>query len=400
MVESIKTFGQILPIVISRDKKLIAGGRRLAACMLLGIQARVCYKDTVDKLLMREMELEENIQRKALTPSEECLAVDELLKLKQAKHGTPTSGRQGGFTPEAIGELIGKSRAYVQEAVVLADIIRMFPELSEAKSKSDIKRAAKSFQRAADNITALASYEETIKKTKEFILVNRDAETYLAGLGEKSIDLFFTDPPYGIDIHELAMTTGGETGGDITTTNTAYDDSEGYAKALLEKLCYESFRVTKDSGHALIFCAPSHFSWLSATMGAAGWIVSPRPIVWIKRESGQNNQPEKWFSAAYEFILFARKPSSCLILQGRPDWVQCDIVLPSVRVHQAEKPVTLCKELISRCCLPGSYILDPCMGSGAIMEAGVTMKMLCLGCEKDVTSYAAAVKRMVDLKKE
>jgi len=398
LVESIKTFGQILPIVISRDKFLIAGGRRLAACMILGIKARVCYKDTVDSLLMRELELEENIQRKDLTPAEECLAIDELLKLKQAKHGTSGSGKPGGFTTEAVGELVGKSRAYVSEAISLADAIRMFPNLAECKSKSDIKKAVKGFQRVSDNITALASYEETIKRSDEFVLVNRSAEDYLAGVGDKSIDLFFTDPPYGIDIHELAMTMGGETGGDITSTSITYDDSESYAKTLLEKLCTESFRITKDSGHALIFCAPSHFPWLSTTMADAGWLVAPRPIVWIKRETGQNNQPEKWFSAAYEFILFARKTQSCLVLQGRPDWIQVDPVLPSERIHQAEKPVSLCKELISRTCLPGSYILDCCMGSGAIIEAAVTMKTLVLGCEKDVSAYASSVNRMTKWK--
>lgn len=400
MVESIKTFGQILPIVISRDKKLIAGGRRLAACMLLSIQARVCYKDTVDKLLMREMELEENIQRKSLTPAEECLAVDDLMKLKQARFGTSVSGRPGGFSPEAVGDLIGKSRAYVQEAVILADVIRMFPGLSEAKSKSDIKRAAKGFQRAADNITALANYEETIKKTKEFVLVNRDAETYLAGLGEKSIDLFFTDPPYAIDIHSLSMTTGGGTGGDITSTGTVYDDTPEYVLPLLKKIAGESYRVTKDSGHAYLFCAPSNFWLLKEMMNTAGWITHERPIIWIKRETGQNNQPEHWPSAAYEFILYARKPNSTIILQGRPDWLQIDPVLPSEKVHQAEKPVSLCKELISRVCLPGSYIIDCCMGSGAIIEAAVDMKMLVLGCEKDVASYASAVNRMVKWKEK
>ena len=64
MIESIRTFGQLQPIVINRNNELIAGGRRLAACMMGGFKARVCYKDTVDPLAMREMELEENIQRK------------------------------------------------------------------------------------------------------------------------------------------------------------------------------------------------------------------------------------------------------------------------------------------------------------------------------------------------
>lgn len=394
MVDSIKTFGQMQPIVINRNNELIAGGRRLAACILLGVKARVCYKDTVDPVLMREMELEENIQRKALTPAEECLAIDELVRLKQEKYGKPTPGRTGGFTLEDVAELVGRTKGNVIEAMQIAEAVKMFPNLAECDTKSEIKKAVKGLERVSANMDALASYEETISRSAEFVLVNRDAVQYITGLGDKSVDLLFTDPPYGIEIHDVAMTIGGKTGGENTTSGTTYDDSEDYAKALLEKICVQSYRVTKDTGHALIFCAPSHFEWLKGKMSAAGWLVAPRPVVWIKRETGQNNQPEKWFSSAYEFILFARKTSSCLILQGRPDWIQCDPVLPSERTHQAEKPVALCKELIGRCCMPGSYLLDPCMGSGAIIDAAVQMKVLALGCEKDTTIYASAVARM------
>lgn len=400
MVDSIKAFGQLQPIVINRDNELIVGGRRLAACLMGGFKVRACYKDTVDATLMREMELEENIQRKALTPSEESLAVVELVALKQKLYGTPTQGREGGFTLEDTANLLGKSKAYIIDAMNVAEAVKLFPELGALGSKSDIKKAYKGIERVQQQVNALASYEQTIKRTDQFILVNRDAEGYLKGLGDHSIDLFFVDPPYGISVHDLAMTIGGETGGDATTSGIKYDDSEDYAKSLLEKLCIESYRVTKDTGHALIFCAPSHFSWLKTQMESAGWLVAPRPVVWIKRESGQNNQPDKWFSSAYEFILFARKPNSVLALQGRPDWIQCDPVLPSERLHQAEKPVILCKELISRICMPNSYILDPCMGSGAIIEAAVSMKMLALGCEKGIESYAAAASRMTKWKEK
>jgi hypothetical protein len=40
------------------------------------------------------------------------------------------------------------------------------------------------------------------------------------------------------------------------------------------------------------------------------------------------------------------------------------------------------------------------MGSGAIIEAAVEMKMLVLGCEKDVVSYASAVNRMMKWKEK
>ena len=398
MMESIKNFGQLQPIVINRNKELIAGGRRLAACTLLGVKARVCYKDTIDPLLMRELELEENLQRKSLTPAEECMAIDELVKLKQEKYGKPIQGKEGGFTLENAAEIIGKSKGNVIESIQIAEMVRNFPDLSEAKTKSEIKKAYKGMQKIQENISALSDYEKKSKKGDKFNIENANALDHMRLQKDKSIDLLFTDPPYGIDITDIAMTTGGKTGGKLTTTGITYDDSEKTAIPLYEALAKESYRFTTDKAHALIFLAPSHFETIKSIFEKANWICAPRPIIWIKQTSGQNNQPELWFSSAYEMLLFARKPLSKLTLLGKPDWIQCDKVPPSQRTHQAEKPVSLCKELISRVSLPGMKLYDPFCGSGAIVEAAYAMKLFASGCELAVESYAAAMARMTKLK--
>jgi len=400
MVESIKTFGQIQPIIINRNNELIVGGRRLAACLLGGFKVRASYKDTIDSLLMREMELEENVQRKALTPAEESLAIADLVKVKQEKYGKPVQGQEGGFTLTDIANIIGKTKGSVIESLHIAEAVKNFPNLSDCKTKSEIKKAVKGLERTQKNVLALTTYQKTIKDFDDVTLVNCKAEEYMQDLPSGSIDLFFTDPPYGISIHDLSMTTGGHTGGDVTTTGVKYDDSEETAKELLSVIAKESFRLTKDTGHAYIFCAPSYFWWLREKMLKAGWLVAPRPVVWIKRGTGQNNQPDYWFSSAYEFILFARKPNSRIIIPGRPDWIQADIVPSSERVHQAEKPVNLCKELISRVCLPGSSLFDCCVGSGAIIEAGLSMKLFTSGCEKTTEIYASALARINKLKEK
>jgi len=399
MLESIKTFGQFQPIIINRDKELIIGGRRLAACLLGNIKVRACYKDTVDPLLMREMELEENIQRKNLTPAEESLAVADLVRIKQEKYGKPVQGREGGFTLEDVGEIIGKSKGSVIESLQIAEAIKMFPNLSECKTKKEIKSAVKGLQRVSDNMTALAQYEELVKQEDSlFTLVNEDAREHIRSIEDASVDLLFTDPPYGINIDKLAMSIGGHTGGDITTTGIKYEDSPEQALELYQLLATESFRFTKPTGHALIFVGPSHFWTIKNMFNEAGWICSERPVIWVKRNSGQNNNPDAWFSANYEMLLFARKANSKLVLLGKPDAIQCDPVLPSERLHPAEKPVALLKELISRLCLPGSFVYDPFMGSGSIIEAADSMKCKSLGCEIAVESYATAVARMKKIK--
>lgn len=396
LAESITKFGQLLPVLVNQNKELIAGGRRLAACLMLGRKVRIAYKEAVDNTTMRELELEENIQRKALTPAEECLAIDELVKIKQAKYGKPTQGKKGGFTLEDAASIVGKTKGNVIESIQIAELVKEFPELGNAKTKSEIKKAAKGIERATKYAEAAQRYEAENKRSEQYILLNKDAVEYMKGVGDKTIDLLFTDPPYGIDINNLAMTIGGQTGGEFTTAGVKYEDSWEYARSVLEVIVKESFRIVKDNGHAYIFCGRDRFvfQWLYDEMVKVGWDVLKWPLIWIKRDTGQNNQPERWPSSAYEAILFARKIDSTLQIQGKPDWIQCNIVNPSERLHQAEKPIALCQDLIQRTCLPGAVLLDPCMGSGAIIESAVKSKVKAIGAEKDTVIFGSAVSRM------
>ena len=400
LANSILKFGQLQPIVINRENQLVAGGRRLAACIVAGIKAKVCYVDAVDPLRMREMELEENVQRKDLTAPEAILAMDELHRLKEAIYGETSFGapKKGevkeGWSIQKTADLVGKTKASIAEDLLLAAALKNFPELKKLETKSEIKKAVKGMEKVMQQMEGLAKYEETIKQSREFVIVNRKMEDHIVGIPDSTIDLILTDPPYGISVFDQAIGIGGETGAEFTTTGIKYEDSEEYAKELLITLAKHSYRVTKDTAHAYVFCAPSHFWWLKGIMTEAGWNVRERPIVWIKKQHGQNNQPSLWPSSAYEFILFARKPNARLVLEGRVDWIQVDTVDPSARMHPAEKPVQLLKELISRTTLPGQYMLDPFMGSGSSIEAAASLKVLAIGCEKDVASYAATVTRM------
>ncbi|GHV82306.1 chromosome partitioning protein ParB [Spirochaetia bacterium] len=83
LADSMKRFGQISPILISRTNILIAGGRRLEAAKALGWKTiNAAMVDVPGKTAKLEYEIEENIQRRDFNSEELAKATQELYKLK------------------------------------------------------------------------------------------------------------------------------------------------------------------------------------------------------------------------------------------------------------------------------------------------------------------------------
>lgn len=106
LASSIKALGQIQPIVINKDRRLIAGGRRLAAMKLLGretIAATVFDLDDIDAL---QVERDENDQRKSPTTSEKVALAEAIAERLRGRQGRPEKG--GNIS--TINDDAGKTR--------------------------------------------------------------------------------------------------------------------------------------------------------------------------------------------------------------------------------------------------------------------------------------------------
>lgn len=395
LANSIKRTRQIQPIIVSRDNELIAGGRRLAACIFAKVDVLCVYTDIVDDFEMRELELEENFYRKNYTPAEEVLAIKELHELKQKLHGATSAGIAGGHTLTDTAKILGKSKASVINDLEIAAMIEAFPELAQAGKKSDIKRAMKGMQKvltASEGLDKLSAAKNSGEKMYKIAMA--DAIAHMAKMKKKSIDILLTDPLYGIEADENLQGIGGKIGGELTTSGYQIKDRQEEAFGLLEVLAKESDKFCKETSHAYIFCGPEFFNRISFTFEAHGWIACPRPFIWIKRRTGQNNQPSIWPTSAYEMAVYLRRPKARLVREGLPDWEQCDPVLPAEKLHQYEKPVSLVTKLLERIAIPGQTLYDPFMGSGAIIESGVRYGLFCHGVDIDKFAFAAASHRL------
>ncbi len=98
LVSSLRKYGQISPIVVSEDFELIAGRRRLEAARLLGwetIAARVTGRLSAAERM--ELELEENVQRLALTTDEMAGGFSRLERKLNPGPATRLVRRLGGL---------------------------------------------------------------------------------------------------------------------------------------------------------------------------------------------------------------------------------------------------------------------------------------------------------------
>ena len=83
LAESMKRFGQISPILVTKKNVLIAGGRRLEAARSLGwTNINVVVAEIPDELSKLEYELEENIQRMGFSEGEVQEAAKKMHRLQ------------------------------------------------------------------------------------------------------------------------------------------------------------------------------------------------------------------------------------------------------------------------------------------------------------------------------
>ena len=94
LAESLREIGQLQPIVVTSDCRLVAGGRRLAAAQLLGwreIEAKVA-RNLTDAALLLRAERDENTCRKSFTPTEEHSLYEAPLAIQEGSADRPDSG--------------------------------------------------------------------------------------------------------------------------------------------------------------------------------------------------------------------------------------------------------------------------------------------------------------------
>src|SRR6056297_2846088 len=122
LAKSIEQHGLIQPPVVHNDGTLIAGERRYRACKMLELEEiEVRTLNDLTELEMRELELEENLHRKAFTWDEEVKAKEEIHRIKQLQHGERIKGHDSdGWGVKDTAEVLDESLGTVSQDIKLA----------------------------------------------------------------------------------------------------------------------------------------------------------------------------------------------------------------------------------------------------------------------------------------
>ena len=118
LAESIKTYGIIQPIVVSKQDGyfgIVAGERRWRAAKLAGLEEIPAIIREDDEQTNKEIALIENIQREDLNPYEKAVGIRHLMD-------------KYGLTQEEVSKKIGKSRSSVSNTV---RILNLAPDVLE-----------------------------------------------------------------------------------------------------------------------------------------------------------------------------------------------------------------------------------------------------------------------------
>jgi ParB family chromosome partitioning protein len=112
LAASIRIHGVVEPVVVrplGEEFQLVSGERRVRAARLAGLSSVPAVVRACDEREMAEVALVENLQREDLSPVEEASAYQRLVE-------------EFGWTQEAIGEKVGKSRSHIANLIRLLQL--------------------------------------------------------------------------------------------------------------------------------------------------------------------------------------------------------------------------------------------------------------------------------------
>jgi site-specific DNA-methyltransferase (adenine-specific) len=210
-----------------------------------------------------------------------------------------------------------------------------------------------------------------------------DAVSWLKTVGDGSVDLLVTDPPYeSLEKHRAVG----------TTTRLKHSKSSSndwftvFPNARFRELFDEVYRVLKKDAHFYLFC-DQETAFVAKPIGEEAGFKFWKPLIWDKQKIGMGYH----YRSRYEMILFFEKGKRKLADLGIADVIRENRIY---RGYPTEKPVKVNQILIEQSSSPGEIVVDPFMGTASAGLAALSTGRSFWGCDVSDKAIAIATERL------
>ncbi len=393
LAESISMHGMLQSVCVDKGYNLLAGGRRIAAADKVGLKtipARIL--DTADPLVARQVELEENLERKDMTWEEEVKAKADIDALMKQLHGDQADTHdRTSWSQAKTAAMVGEHPSNLGRDLDLARALKVMPELAEAKTKHEARKMLKRMSEdlAADSLRRrIESVDEdsAIKRASNHYKIG-DAMEGLKEIADPSIIAFAeVDPPYGIDLAKAKWRTNSNE--EISADRYTEVEAGEYGE-FIRSYTKELYRVLAPHAWCVWWFGPTYHTLVQSALRDAGFEVDDIPCVWVKGY-GQSKRPEIHLGRSYEPFFCCRKGHPALARPGRLNTFAFSPVAGQSKVHATERPLPMMVDIVQTFMQPGQVAIVPFLGSGVTLRA--LYKHGCVGWGWDKSDNAEELK--------
>lgn len=379
--ESIKEFGQVIPVVVNVGKRknvLIGGHQRTTLYADLG------YEDVEVMVPSRELTQEE--EKKLNLRLNKNTGSWDFEKLKDMNLELLLDV---GFGDEEL-------QVFFDDVDMLDDSFNRGGAIKEIKTPQtkpgDMWQLGEHIVMCGDS-----TKPEDVKKL----------------MGKETADVVYCDPPYniGLDYNKGVENKKELYGGAFSGKKDSKKDAE-YAEFVATTLA-NALEVSKPNTHVFYWCDEKYI-WLLQTLFKENKIRNERVCLWIKNNAFP--RPQTAFNKVYEPCVYGTrgKPYLNKSLNGLNEIMNKEIssgnqlheeILEMLTIwldrrdptteyeHPTQKPVTLAEKPLKRCSAPGHVVLDLFGGSGSTLIACEQIKRKARLMEQDPIFVDVIVKR-------
>jgi hypothetical protein len=423
-LDTISDVGLIQPLILNMvDGKptLVAGGRRITKLRELGY-TRVWHGATCDKErpgfvfrdelpedTRREIELYENLGRKAMTWKERVLSIEEIHNLKcrrnaidGQKWGMRESGQELGLDFAHVSRIIKiaqelrKPDSTIHNCKDVTSAIRWFVEQKEDEAKRMLAMmtsqtlppvvSSSEIPVAEGNDTNGEVRTEPLETGKALVvpisrmLHHGKMEVVLKGMPDEFVDNIVTDWPYAIDMDNLQQANSGMDVGRVAAEHDVQENLMMYPFWL-----QEMYRVLKPNGFCVVWYDNVQWTYITKHAESLGFRVQRWPLVWVKTSPCLNQMAYKNWTKATEFAVVLSKGNAHLTKpQATNYWSGPRATTTS---NKFAKPRGLWQWIFSAICTRGETILDPFAGEGSSTLAAIDFGLRPFAVESNEGHY-------------